>query len=289
LKEELSAHNIDWHYLRYHKRPSLPATVYDVLAGARYARRLVRQNRIEMVHARSHIPAVIALLLKKKFSLKMIFDIRGLMAEEYVDAGHWRAGTFNYHLTKRMERRCLASADGVVTLTEAIWPIIKEWEGLSGRDVAHRVIPCCADLERFRFDEVARRELRAKLDLEGQFVLVYSGSIGGWYLTEEMADFFRLMLRERPRSVFLWLTQSGHDVVRGIMQSRGIEPERFRLISAAPAEVPAYLAASDAGIAFIKPCFSKLASSPTPSSRKRASARSSPILRMRGTGRGSPP
>ena len=40
-----------------------------------------------MVHARGHIPATIALALKKRFKTKMIFDLRGLMAEEYVDAG----------------------------------------------------------------------------------------------------------------------------------------------------------------------------------------------------------
>ena len=28
--------------------------------------------------------------------------------------------------------------------------------------------------------------------LEDRFVMVYSGSVGGWYLTEEMADFLRL-------------------------------------------------------------------------------------------------
>ena len=37
----------------------------------------------------------------------------------------------------------------------------------------------------------------------------------------------------------------------------------YGLIAAAPSDVPSYLSASDAGLAFIKPCFSKLASSPT--------------------------
>lgn len=263
LKESLAAHNIDWHRLRYHQRPSLPATVYDVRAGVAYARRLVERDAIEMVHARSHIPAVIALSLKKKFGLKMIFDVRGLMAEEYVDAGHWRRGSFKYHLTKRMERRCLAAADGVVTLTKAIWPIIREWDGLRGRPIVHEVVPCCADLERFRFDGEERVARRSELNLHDRFVLVYSGSVGGWYLTEEMADFFGVLLKERPEAHFLWLVPSAHGVIKDIMQRRGIAPDKYTVLSAASAEVPSYLSASDAGIAFIKPCFSKLASSPT--------------------------
>ncbi|HEY6660825.1 MAG TPA: glycosyltransferase, partial [Pyrinomonadaceae bacterium] len=74
LKDELLDQGIEWHWLRYHQRPSLPATFFDVLAGIRYASRLVRQNRIELVHARSYIPATIALALKRKFGIKMIFD-----------------------------------------------------------------------------------------------------------------------------------------------------------------------------------------------------------------------
>ena len=70
LRAELTKSAIDWHFLRYHKRPSLPATFYDVLAGIRYAGRLVRNKKIEMVHARSHIPATIALRLKRRFGLK---------------------------------------------------------------------------------------------------------------------------------------------------------------------------------------------------------------------------
>src|SRR6202158_4602353 len=40
LRAELAKSEIDWHFLRYHKRPSLPATSYDVLAGIRYGSRV---------------------------------------------------------------------------------------------------------------------------------------------------------------------------------------------------------------------------------------------------------
>ena len=47
------------------------------------------------------------------------------------------------------------------------------------------------------------------------------------------------------------------------MCSRAVETKNFSVLSVAPAEVPSYLAAADAGLAFIKRCISKLASSPT--------------------------
>lgn len=263
LRDRLATDNIDWHWLRYHQKPSLPATIYDVLSGIWYAAKLVRRNKIELVHARSHIPATIALALKKRFLLKMIFDVRGLMGEEYVDAEHWSRSSIPYRLTKTMERRALAASDGVVTLTERIWAILKDWNGLRGRNVTHEVVPCCADLElfEFRFEDRARR--RAELGLGDRFTIVYSGSIDGWYLTSEMADFFGAFTRKLPHAHCLWLSPGKHHRIDTLMEERGIEPSRYTILAAAAQDVPSYLSASDAGLAFIKPCFSKLASSPT--------------------------
>jgi len=263
LQRELSASGIDWHWLRYHKTPSLPATSYDVLAGIRYGSRLVRRKQIEMVHARSHIPAAIALRLKRRFGVKMIFDVRGLMAEEYADAGHWRKDSIPYRITKAVEGRALAAADGVVTLTERIWPVINQWDSLRNHSVAHEVVPCCADLELFRFSHEDRSRRRAELALQDRFVVVYSGSIDGWYLTESMADFFVTMRKQRHNAHFLWLTPARHGRVHELMRARGIGESDYTVLASAPRDVPSYLSAGDAGLAFIKPCFSKLASSPT--------------------------
>ena len=160
LKRQLAEANIEWHWLPYHEKPSMPATAYDVIVGTRYAQKLARQNKVEMVHARSHIPATIGLRLKRRLGVKLIFDLRGLMAEEYVDAEHWRRNGAPYRATKLMERRILSNADAVVTLTEKIWPIIKDWEGLRNREVVHEVVPCCADLELFNFKEQDRQQRR---------------------------------------------------------------------------------------------------------------------------------
>ena len=263
LHDQLKQNRIDWHWLPYHKAPSLPATAYDVLAGYRLARRLVRDKQIELVHARSHIPATIALRLKRRLGTKMIFDVRGLMADEYVDANHWRKDSIPYRLTKNVERRALIVADGVVTLTQKIWDVIKDWDSLRGRNVPHAVVPCCADLEVFRFDGSARAQRREELGLADRFVIVYSGSIDGWYLTEEMCDFFDALRKQESDAFFLWLTPGNRERITSLMQTHAIPSDDFKIISTLAAEVPSYLSAADAGLAFIKPCFSKQASSPT--------------------------
>src|SRR5215469_14889834 len=47
----IEAGGIQWHSLKYHKRPSLLATAYDVLAGLLYCARLVRRHNIDIIHA----------------------------------------------------------------------------------------------------------------------------------------------------------------------------------------------------------------------------------------------
>src|SRR5215207_1077678 len=54
-RSELAASGIDWHMLPYHKRPSLPATAYDVLNGVRYVRKLLKTTRFDVLHARVHV------------------------------------------------------------------------------------------------------------------------------------------------------------------------------------------------------------------------------------------
>src|SRR4051812_5343930 len=46
LRDDLREKGIVWHSLRYHKRPSLVATVFDVLVGTAVATRLVRRHRL---------------------------------------------------------------------------------------------------------------------------------------------------------------------------------------------------------------------------------------------------
>lgn len=262
LRDELAACGIEWHYLRYHQTPSIPATAFDVMAGIRLGRRLVRRNGIEMVHARAHIPAVMALALKRTFGIKMIFDFRGLMAEEYLDAGHWQPGSVAARSTKAMEARVLRATDGVVTLTEVLWKTMQQWPELNGRAVVHETIPCCIDQQTFRFDEAARRERRAELGAGDRLIVVYSGSIGGWYMTEEMAGFFSELKRKRPDTFFLWLTTGDRAIVDRAMTSQAIPPGDYAVHAASSREVASFLSAADLGIAFYRPGTSRLGTSP---------------------------
>ena len=81
LRRELAAAGIRWHWLKYHRRPSLPATLYDIAIGTLYAAGLCLRHRIRLVHARSHVPAVMALALKTFLRRIFLFDFRGQLLD----------------------------------------------------------------------------------------------------------------------------------------------------------------------------------------------------------------
>jgi hypothetical protein len=125
------------------------------------------------------------------------------------------------------------------------------------------VIPCCADLDRLSEQRGARDSVRAELGAKDRAILVYVGKFTGWYMEREMVDFFAVARRELPRLLFLVVTQADHLPIVSALERRGIGPSEYRITSAPHREIGRYLAAADLGIAFVRPCFSKISSSPT--------------------------
>jgi glycosyltransferase involved in cell wall biosynthesis len=256
LKQQLAADGIHWHALKYHKRPSLLATGGDVLLGIFYSIWLIVRHRIRLIHARAHVPGAIGLPLKIFLRRKLIFDLRGLMAEEYVDNGVWSTGSTPFRLVKAAEGALLRRADRIVVLTEKLRARLVE--SSEARAIAHKitVIPCCTDLSRY---DGSAREAKGT----GPLTLVYTGSLGGRYLLGEMIEFFKTLRDQRPGSRFLLLTRASRAQVERAFDERGVDGGSYLIISAAPAEVPALLRAADIAISFIRQSDAVTGMSPT--------------------------
>jgi len=267
VEQILAARGVRWIRLRYHKRPSLPATVFDIARGVVRIVGEHRRHRFDLLHARGYIPAAIAWAVKKYTGVPFLFDIRGLQAEEYAETGHWNERGLNFRLTKRVEQASLHDADGIVTLTNAVRPTLQAFDGLKTRTTAPpwSVIPTCVDLDHFTFGASSRERVRAQLGIGDRPVLVYAGSIGGRYLLDEMLDFYLAAAERWPGLFFLALVNHWPDTVRRRLVERGIPVSDAAVVWARHAEMPAYLSAADAAISFAysQPSVSRRASSPT--------------------------
>jgi glycosyltransferase involved in cell wall biosynthesis len=264
LRRDLAGRGIAWYALRYHAWPSLPATLFDILVGMVMALWLCCRHRIDLLHARSHVAAAMAWPLQRLLGYPLLFDVRGLLAEEYVDAGRWREGELKFRLTKGMERRFFHDADAFVMLTERIKAELTAQEPtLAARPDDITVIPCCVDTERFRIADEERQAYRRERGWDGRRVLTYVGKIGTWYLPEEMAQFFAAARGQDPRFFLQVYTQSDPGLMRKALEAAGVPAADWDVRFCPPQELPRVLAASDAGLSFIRASYSKRASSPT--------------------------
>ncbi len=256
VEGELAAAGVRWTVLPYRR-----SMLRDYLAGTRAIRRIVEAERPAVLHARSYVPALLCRRAGQHQGARLLFDMRGLWPDERVDGGLWSRRNPLYLLWKRIERDLLARADGVVVLSERGAAILRD-EGLIPPATPLEVIPCGADLERFRPMPTsdAPEELRPFL---GKRIWSFLGATGTWYLLPEMLDFAAAAVAADPDARILFLTEDPAGAVAEGLISRGVPADRFLVRRAPHSDVPRWIGPSTAGVFFIRSCRSKGASCPT--------------------------
>lgn len=254
MRARLDGKGIGWTPLDYHKAPTVPATAYDIAQGAAMTALVALRRRTVVLHARSYVPTLMALPAKRMTGAKLLFDMRGFWADERVDGGLWKKDGVLYQVTKKLERVFIGSADQIVTLTRASAHELSRSSFFKGSLPPVSVISTCADLDRFRPPEQAAR---------GPFVFGYVGSVGTWYLLDEIISFY-LALTQRVRDArLLFVNRDEHALIRDTVAQRGVAPHQFEIVAAEHRDVPNHIARMHAAAAIIKPSFSKIASAPT--------------------------
>lgn len=261
----IEGHDIRWHPLRYHRRAAIVSTLIDLRNGWTRVRELQAERRFDIVHARSYIPAVIASKMKRRYGTKFLFDMRGWWADEKKESGQWRGPLYEpvYRYFKKLERRFFAEADGSISLTFAGR---REIERLGYQPSGQvEVIPTCVNLDVFKpFSDHLRTSMRAELAIDrGDYVLIYSGALGGYYRTDVVLAIFKKMLELRPSSTLVLLTATDHPTIHREIARSGAPRERIRVASSDFVDVHKYLMAADLGLVIYDGTFSSLGRSPT--------------------------
>lgn len=253
-----TANSITWMPHRYHTFPPVFATLINLYKVRRSAITTWHQAPFGIVHCRSYLTSLIGVYLKRKFGTRFIFDMRGFWADERKESGIWPDRHFIYSriytFFKRREREMLFAADQIVVLTKQAQQEIIRWEVTS---TPIEVIPTCVDVAVFNPDKIGIEEtskIRRELGIaDDEFVLIYLGSWGSWYCTNEMLTFFDRLRRVR-KSIFLILTNDPDQVPN----QNGILTRHIHRT-----QIPTYLTLANAAVFFIQPTFSKKASSAT--------------------------
>ncbi len=236
---------ICWSPRTYHPGSSLPRLLLDIASASLLASKRCRQGSIELIHCRSHVPFLMAWYASALHGLPILFDFRGFMAEEYVDAGLWNKGGLKFRFAKVLERRMSARCAAMVVLTIPMREYVEKTYGLPAEKVF--VIPCCVDIARF----TPRKPVRQRRPGEPLRV-VYSGSTDGRYNVPAMLQFFSHVQKKLPGSRLTILSTGDLGKVQALVAASGLQREVVTVRSVRHDAVPECLWEQDIGLFLLR-------------------------------------
>lgn len=81
-RADCAAHGIRWLPQRFRPQPKIIAPALSMMRMMWLVRQEVRREHIRLIHARSYIPAAVALVVSRITGVPFIFDMRALWPEE---------------------------------------------------------------------------------------------------------------------------------------------------------------------------------------------------------------
>jgi glycosyltransferase involved in cell wall biosynthesis len=254
--ETLRSCRIDWFPRSYRSGASLLNLLLDILRASREINDHCRRNRIDLIHCRVHVPFLMAWYASAIRRLPILFDFRGFLAEEYVDAGLWKPNSLKFRLTKLLERKMVAWCSAMVVLTDPAREYIMKSYEILGEKLF--VIPCCVDLQRFCLKDLVQTRPPGR-----PLKIVYSGSTEGRYDIPAMLSFFAQFYGKRPGSHLTILSTGDINKVQAIVANASFPGDAVSIRSLAHHQVPESLSQQDLGLLFLRGNLGLLATSPT--------------------------
>jgi len=256
MRSKCARYGIHWIPLKFSLRPRPWAQALGILQLALVTLwQWRRRTRPQLVHARSYVPAAIALLLHRLTNVPFIFDMRALWLEELITAGYLQRGSLLHSALFRLERSCLCESSAVVSLTRAAAVYLQHHypRELAGERIA--VIPTCANLKKFQLVDPAP---------VSPLVIGCIGTVlSGWFLIAWLRAFFEAISRVDSTARFELVSRDDPNAILDALEPTNSWASRLYIQSANPAEMPAILQQHTASVMFFTAGLSKLGSSPT--------------------------
>lgn len=255
VKEDCDKHNIRWFPQRFHYKPKVIAPAFGMLVFLNLCLREVKRGNADIIHARSYIPASVALVVNRLSGTPFIFDMRALWPEELITAGQLKRNSLIHKALLWTERKCLQNAATVVSLTNAAVTYLKEEypKELNNQNIV--VIPTCADLD--RFVPIYKKVNHPK---------TYSclGTVlSGWFRLDWLSACFQALAQREPTAKFEVITRDDPEEVRKAIGGNNDLQSRLKIYSLPSQQVHEAIQLHTASVMFFNDGLGKIGSSPT--------------------------
>lgn len=252
FKEICSSHQINWKPLRYSIFIRYISSLKNIFNLFIQAIKILITNNIHVVHIRSYMPGVAALPLKKIFKFSLVFDMRGLWADEKVDRLGWGKNQYKYKFFKLLETKLLKESKSIITLTYGLKNYLIE-QGYDKNKIT--TIRTCVNLDTFYPIKPQNKDISINLG--------YLGSADTAYDIKPVLELFNQILCIQQNVKLKIFTKSDPVVIHKIANKIGIK-SKFLDVGFCNRE-DLNVAINDLSVIlfYLKPSFSLLASMPT--------------------------
>jgi len=243
MKHQCLIHGVTWIPLHFQPNPPYLAPIFGMLQLFLVSLwHCLFISSPKLIHARSYIPALIALLLHRLTSTPFIFDMRALWPEELITAGRIRRNSLLHHFLLLSERFCLRDASAVVSLTNAAFSYLEDLYPAFLAQQHITVIPTCVDLQRFCLHQ------------SGPVTPPVIGCVGtvlsGWFLIDWLSSFFDAVDRAQPTASFELFSLDPPAQIMAALQPSSAWVDRLSIRSAHSSEIPAIIQRHSASVFF---------------------------------------
>jgi hypothetical protein len=191
---------------------------------------LSNRGKFSFIHARADYTAFLCLLTKPLHRLPVVWDCRGDAVGELKDSLSRRSFLLRATLGAVLVQRqrliagvCRWFADGAIFVSGALR---SQQASLSTTNYA--VVPCPVPESKFFYDEMIRREARAKHQIDpSQQVFVYSGSVVAYQGLASQLELYKRLLAVRGNVIFF--ATSGPEEARAYFHTLPVQA--FRIIN----------------------------------------------------------
>lgn len=237
---------------------AFPYSRFGLLALVKWAALIPRlwwlcvRGRVKHIHAWCTPAGGAGYILSKLTGAPLVIDSYEPHAESMVEVGHWNERSLGFRLLftleklqTRIARACIATSRGVREYAEKKYGV---------RIKRFYVKPASVDMELFTPRLAKDPALLKELGLEGKFVCVYAGKIGGIYLEREIFDFFKAAAEHwGERFRVLLLTDATDERVNALIAASGLDPAIVVKKFVPFKDVPRYMGLGDFALNPVRP------------------------------------
>ncbi len=234
LKKLLKSFNINWYHLKFNRGKF--QGIVRILNGAIYVRKICNSKKIDIVHLRAILPAIIFTFafIKKKF----IYDIRSF-AGQWVDTKAIRKGSLLEKIFLLFEKYLIKNASGIVVLDESGGAFLKDYYRTNK---PYKVIPTSTDISKYKSIIKKQKE---------KIKFVFVGGVQYPYLAFEALSFIKQLIDLGYKCSIDFINKGDHKLIKDLAKKIHFPKEMLKVFEMENEEMPDVLIHYDCGLVFI--------------------------------------